>query len=547
MTVAAGQNEAGHEPGWLNRWGLVVVLLAFLLTSLSAIGKPVTSMEMNRNDAACYLILADNLVYHGVYSMSRSEPYLPHTEWPPGTPLLYTVPVALSGGLPAPSTVWLFHAWTLLISLLSLVALYRWAKLFVDVPIALAVTAVTAFSRAFLDSGQATVADTAAVGAAFFCLRLVHMKFSGTTGQRPNPFVFYGSLALLPLTKPYLGLVFVAWLWRILTRLDTWSDRFRQLMMMAICCVPFAGFIVYSVVAAQATETISAVTWLTTSNPVEFREGVDAASDAITLGERLETARHTLQYFLVYHIVHSPLPILDWAGLRDWPLACRGIVVVLVGLAMITGLLVNAGRTLRAEFSYGAALIAFFVLFECESARYFTVLTPLCAMCVFVGTHDLLQRFRWRLPELKLVHAALAVAAVSGVCWSQRQLAADIDPDPLFADIYSALRIARDDDRIETLNVPLWLRDLAIVETHKPVTGNAEPQVSDVTTSGTAVLQVSPDATEGRPRPGSEVAEQVSANELCFVSRDGRVRLFLVNADALPAALVRNSAETTGL
>lgn len=534
MTVAAGQSEAGRESQWLNRWGLAIVLLAFLLTSLSAVGKPVTSMEMNRNDAACYLILADNLVHHGVYSMSRAEPYLPHTEWPPGTPLLYTVPVALAGGLPTPSTAWLFHAWTLLMSSLSLIALYRWARLFIDVPIALAVTAATAFSRAFLDSGQATVADTAAVGAAFFCLRMVHLKFAGRSEQPPNPFVFYGSLSLLPLTKPYLGLVFVAWLWRVVTRLDSWRDRSRQLMMMALCCVPFAGFIVYSMIAAQATETISAVTWLTTSNPVEVREGVDTASDSITLGERLETARHTLQYFLVYHVINSPLPILDWAGLRDWPLASRGAAIVLVGLAMILGLLTTVGRALKPEFAYAAALLAFFVLFECDSARYFTVLTPLCAMCFFLGVRELLQRCPWQIPELKLVHATLAVAAVSGVCWSQRQMAADIDPDPLFADIYSALRIARDHDRIEVLNVPLWLRDLSIVETHKPVTGFADPQFDETVASGTAILQVRREVPDEHLRRDNEVAEEAIASELCFVSRDGRVRLVLANDAASP-------------
>jgi hypothetical protein len=543
MTVVAGQTEAGHEPGWLNRWGLAMVLLAFLLTSLAAVGKPVTSMEMNRNDAACYLILADNLVHHGVYSMSRTEPYLPHTEWPPGTPLLYTVPVALASGLPTLSTAWVFHAWTLLISSLSLVALYRWAKLFVDVPIALAVTAATAFSRAFLDSGQAAVADSAAVGAAFFCLRMVHLKFAGTVEQRPNPFVFYGSLALLPLTKPYLGLVFVAWLWRVLTRMDSWRDRFRQLLMMALCCVPFAGFIVYSVVAAQAAETISAVTWLTTSNPVEVREGVDVASDSITLGARLEMARHTLQYFLVYHAVNSPLPILDWAGLRDWPLAFRGVVVVLVGLAMILGLLSTTGRILKAEFAYAAALLVFFVLFECDSARYFTVLTPLCAMCFFLGARDVLQRFRWRLPELKLVHAALAAAVVSGVCWSQRQMAADIDPDPLFADIYTALKIARDDDRIETLYVPQWLRDLSIVETHKPVTGFAGPQLDETALKGCAVLQVSREVPDEDPNWDREVAGQDRASEFCFVSRDGRVRLVLANAAASSDRLRQRRAD----
>ncbi len=303
---------------------------------------------------------------------------------------------------------------------------------------------------------------------------------------------------------------------------------------MALCCVPFAGFIVYSVVAAQATETISAVTWLTTSNPVEVREGVDAVSDSITLGERLETARHTLQYFLVYHVVNSPLPILDWAGLRDWPVASRGAVIVLVGIVMILGLLSTAGRMLRAECAYVAALLAFFVLFECDSARFFTVLTPMCALCFFLGARDLLQRFRWRLPELKLLHAALAVAAVSGVCWSQRQMAAGIDPAPLFEDIYTALRIARDDERIGVLNAPLWLRDLSIVEVHKPVIGFADPQLDETAVSGTAVLQVSRDVPGDHPNRGSEVAEPASASELCFVSRDGRVRLILANAVASP-------------
>ncbi len=517
--------------GGLSRWGLPLLLLAFLVTSMAAAGQPVTSMEMNRNDAACYLILADNMVHNGVYSLSRSEPYLPQTEWPPGTPLLYTVPVAIAGGLPQASTEWLFHGWALLISVASLTALYRWLRLVADVPISLAAVAATAFSRAFLDSGQATVADTAAVGLAFFCLRLLHLHFNLPPDQRPNRVLLYGSLALLPLTKPYLGLVFVAWLWRVMTQLSSWKQRLQSLLIMGLCCLPFVAFMVYSVAAAEATGQISAVTWLTTSNPVEVREGVDAASDHVTLAERLESARHTLQYFLVYHVTTAPLPVLDWAGLRDWPIAIRGIVVLLIAATMLRGLLSERAKRFYPEVAFAAALFVFFMLLACDSARFFTVLTPVCALLFVLGAAAILESFQWQLCAPRMLHVTLAAAAVSGVCWSQRQLAADLDPDPLFSEIYKALDVAHGDDRIGQLRVPLWVRDVTVVETQKDVVGVVEPAALTSLPVGTAVLFASRDSN------AEEQRDQPVGWQSCYTSADQRVRLLLKvgRAEEVPA------------
>ncbi|TXT35139.1 MAG: hypothetical protein FD138_1491 [Planctomycetota bacterium] len=193
---------------------LVVLFLAF---SSVAWRQPVSSMPMNRNDAAFYLVLAHNLVEHGVYSHEQVEPFAPHTEWPPGVPLWYAVPMSLIGSFPLGSSAWIIRVWTLTTAALALWLVHRYLRLFFSNGAASAITSATAFSVAFLDESQAALADIPALAASFFVLFEIEKHFATERTSRGRSIVLHLSLAALPLVKPYLGMVFLAYLWKLLS------------------------------------------------------------------------------------------------------------------------------------------------------------------------------------------------------------------------------------------------------------------------------------------------------------------------------------------
>ena len=182
---------------WFRALPLAAVLLTFLAASSVTWRQPVTSIEMNRNDAAFYLVLARNIVEHGVYSHQQQPPFQPHTEWPPGVPLLYSLPMSFVGGAALDGGRLWIHGFTLLVSSLALIAVYLFVRQRESVGIAIAVTAATMSSHAFLDSAQAATADTIAVAAAFFTLLLLERSSVPQSTRRTE-----GVSPLVPQTSP---------------------------------------------------------------------------------------------------------------------------------------------------------------------------------------------------------------------------------------------------------------------------------------------------------------------------------------------------------
>ena len=347
------------------------------LLSRVATAGPVSSMPLNRNDAAFYLVLAHNMVEHGVYSHQQVEPFAPHTEWPPGVPLWYAVPMSLIGSFPPGSSAWIIRVWTLATAVLALRLVQRYLKLFCSNGVSLAITAATAFSAALLDEAQAAFADIPALAASFFVLFEIEKHFATERTSRGRSIILHLSMAALPLVKPYLGVVFVAYLSKLFSH-GGWA-------LVALCCVPFIAFMTYSVIAAREAGTISAVTWLTTDNPVAMREGAAAAADQKTLSEWISAATNAARFHLIYHIASSPLPLLEATHLSDWPAVPR--LATTLGMLILFG--VGIVRSLRraegAAAAYTIAVLAVFSLLACDGSRYFIILTPLCAAMIWSG------------------------------------------------------------------------------------------------------------------------------------------------------------------
>ena len=487
---------------------LLVVIVLFVAVCSVAWRQPVSSMPLNRNDAAFYLVLAHNLVEHGVYSHQQVEPFAPHTEWPPGVPLWYAVPMSLVGSFPLGSSAWIIRAWALATAVLALWLVHRYLKLFCSNGVALAITAATAFSAAFLDEAQAALADIPALAASFFVLFEIEKHFASERTSRGRSIILHLSMAALPLVKPYLGVVFVAYLWKLFSCHGGWAllpvpaskkrtgksaHPPRGIALVALCCVPFIAFMTYSVIAAREAGTISAVTWLTTDNSVAMREGAAATADQKTLTEWLAAAMNTARFHLIYHIASSPLPLLEATQLNDWPSLPR--LATTLGMLILFG--VGIVRSLRraegAAAAYTIAMLAAFSLLACDGSRYFIILTPLCAAMIWSGATCTVRsligtpidvpdcgsseaRMNARgLRFNKMLLSAVVVCAVgSGLLWAQQRSQSSLDPDPFYRDVYSSLFQLRDRDDVVTIAVPYPLREVTIVETGKRVITHAE-------------------------------------------------------------------------
>lgn len=465
-------------------------MLLFLAVSLASWNHQVTTIEMNRNDASCYLILARNLVWNGTYSLDQVAPFRPHTEWPPGVPLLYVPPMLFVRDFPlSHGQALLVHAWTLLLAVGSLWLLWRYLREITSQATALLVVALTAATKAFLDSANASTADALAVGIAFGALREVDHYFRVLEPKRARIIRVHVVLALIPLIKPYLGMVFVVYLWKIWSRRRSWNEFGKGCLKLGACCTPFAMFLIYSVVAARATGDISAITWLTTDNATAVQAGV-AAADHKSLGEWIAGGLRTVRYYLVYHIADSGVPLLHWMDFRTWPMLLR--VLVLFPILGTMGL--GIGRLiLKRQFAcviYGAAMLAFFVIFACDSPRYFTVLTPVCALAWLEGIDVLIgvrscHEFTWS-ESRRWSRGIVGVTALSAAVWMTHRLAHSVDPAPFYREVYAVLRMARDLKEQEILVVPYQLRSVATVESGKRVLTYEEFRNMTETNTGAA-------------------------------------------------------------
>lgn len=517
-------------------FGLIAVL--FVAVSLFSWHQPVSSMEMNRNDAACYLIMAKNLTQHGVYSLDQAAPFRPHTEWPPGIPLLYTVPMAFLDFPLTTTGTSVIHAWTLLMSLTSLWLVYRFLRTLISQAGAFAVVAALATTKAFLDSAQAAVADTASVGAAFLVLHWMQQyfqsQFRGATGADSDlastattrgQIALHIALALAPLVKPYLGMLHAAYLAKIIQH--WWRDSgagkaahlrlLRGLVTLGVCCIPFAGFIAYSVVAAQQTEQISAITWLTTDNPVEIHKTGETA-DHKSLKEWINGGLGVLKYHLVYNAIDAAVPALSWWRFSEWPAPWRAPVLALLLGTMLVGAVQLQQRREVLSVAYAGAMFAFFIVFACDSPRYFTVLSPMCGLFAWIGGTTMFawgQRILARrpfpqfsahplgtCPRSVVVTAALLLSAgLSTACWINHRAGCQFDAVPFYEELYATLHAARDDAAIGAIVVPFQLRDMSIVETGKPIlTWQDYEQQRDAATAGWAFIKVKHDPS-GRISP----------------------------------------------
>lgn len=470
---------------------IIPILLFALVVCVSIVAwrQPVTSMPMNRNDASCYLLLAHNLVEHGVYSLDQTAPFRPHTEWPPGIPLLYTLPVALAGGFPLDDAAWIVRLFAWLVAAGSLWSVFRYVRLFCEAPVAWLVTLCTLGSRAFLDETQAAFADVPALGAMFLILFEIEHHFRSRTTSSWRSVAMFLGMALLPLIKPYLGVVYVAYLWHLTRR--WWVARreataelhpHRRLAagigLTTICCLPFVGFMAYSVIAAEATGTISAVTWLVTDNPVDVREGV-AKTDPKSMSEWLNEGVTTLKYHLIYHVTASPVPLLEMVNFRDWPVLPRLTLILCGGVLIALGAIRLTLRGSGAAVSTTFSMLAVFTLLACDGARYFVILTPLFAWLYFSGVEALAglcagcrSTRQWTAStrgRIAVRRTAFALAAVSAVVWATERTRFVLDSDPLYDEVYSVLFELRDRDDVSTIVVPFPLRELAVVETDKRV------------------------------------------------------------------------------
>jgi len=555
------------------------LITGLILISSAAWGRPVTSMEMNRNDAAFYLVLGHHLVEHGVYSHSQTAPFIPHTEWPPGIPLLYALPLLITGGFPLAGSSGLLHVWIWLVAATAICLLYRYLRLFCRPGTAWTVAAVTIASRAFLDEAQAAFADIPALAAAAWALREIELHFRSPHRSRTRSALMYGGMSLLPLVKPYLGIVFVAYLWNLLVRWwrtvdaaepdDIRPARHGALMRgigsLAVCCLPFAGFMTYSVMAAEQSGTISAVTWLVTDNPVLIREGVQAA-DQKTAGEWLATSVSTLRYHLVYHVTSALLPALDWLDFTHWPASPRILVMGLMWTLLILGSLRMLRRGHGAPVVYTAAMLAVFAVLGCDSARYFVILTPLCAWLeleglaavksgLHAGTAALNRIRRSQSARVSgiVVPAELSAPLLSVCClaalaasalWVQRQATAPLDPNPFYAELYQSLFELRDRDDVQTIVVPFPLRELTIVETGRRVLTYSDALADRAMHDpSTAVIRLR--QSDLRTRPGfvapAELEALLDTPEFRTVIGAGSDRLCVVRPDA-PAAVTVSTA-----
>lgn len=497
--AAARRLWAASSPIWF-----AVLAVFFVTVSLASWGQQVTTVEMNRNDASCYLILARNLVQHHSYSLNQSAPFQPHTEWPPGVPLLYVPVMAVVGDFPlSPLDEAVIHGWSLFLALGSLWLLWRYLREVTSPLIALCVTALLAATHAFLDSANASTADALSVGAAFWALREVECYFREDRAGWRGWLRVHLALAVVPLIKPYLGMVFVVYLWNVLTTSRSATRVATGIVMLGLCCVPFAGFIGYSVVAAQQTGDISAVTWLVTDNPTATQAGVEAA-DHKTLAEWVQGGVRTLRYFLIYNITQSVWVPLSWCGFANWPTSLRGGVLLLTFAVMGLGAarLVVTKRT--SSVVYAGAMLSFFVVFACDSPRYFTVLSPVCVL-LFCEGGLVLTRFRialrgdWSRPwgdefgRGAVVCCAVVVIAASGL-WARHRLSESVDPDPFYREVYAVLREAHEvtttSGTRQTLIVPYQLKSVAIVESGLPVLSFEEAVANNEFKEGTHMLVV---------------------------------------------------------
>nr|MBC8289577.1 hypothetical protein [Planctomycetota bacterium] len=349
-------------------------------------------------------------------------------------------------------------------------------------------------SRAFLDESQAAFADVPALGAMFLILFEIEHHFRSKESPRWRSAAMFLGMALLPLVKPYLGVVFVAYLWCLTRRwfecgseTKAQAHRHRQFAsgigLTAVCCLPFIGFMVYSVIAAEATGTISAVTWLTTDNPVEVREGI-AETDPKSIREWLGEGITTLKYHLIYHVTASPVPLLEMAHFRNWSIGPRLFWMLVCSSLILAGAIRLTLRGSGAAVVTASAMLAVFALLACDGARYFVILTPLFAWMFFSGVEALAETLahirstrRWgNSPRTRTVFCGLATTAVavSALVWSTERTQFSLDTDPLYDEIYAELFKLRDREDISTIVVPFPLRELAVVETGKRVLAYGE-------------------------------------------------------------------------
>jgi hypothetical protein len=294
-------------------------------------------------------------------------------------------------------------------------------------------------------------------------------------------------LAVVPLIKPYLGMLFPAYLVSLFQQANTGRHRCRGIALLAVCCLPFAAFIGYSVIAAEQSGTISALTWFTTDNPLEIREATNVA-DAKTAADWLHQSADAVRYHLAYHTVTAPLPWLAWCGLPDWSWPARLFVFVAVGGLMLLGAWHSWRQRDVVSLSYTAAMFAFFVVFACDSSRYFTVLTPMCALLFCRGVVVVCESYRMAAlgrpawlrdqprkaegghPPHKLACGVLLASALLATgLWVRHRTGHVHDPNPFYDDLYAALQVVREDSVIAELQVPYQLREIARLETGKRI------------------------------------------------------------------------------
>lgn len=468
---------AGH-PVWF-----AVLAVVFVTVSLASWGQQVTTVEMNRNDASCYLILARNLAQNHCYSLEQAAPFQPHTEWPPGVPLLYVPVMAVVGDFPlTPTDEALVHGWALFLAIGSLWLLWRYLCEVASPLIALCVTALLASTPAFLDSANASTADALSVGAAFWALREVERYFRTQPPGWRRWLRVHFALAVVPLIKPYLGMVFVVYLWNVLTTSRSWARCVKGIALLALCCMPFVGFIAYSVIAAQHTGDISALTWLVTDNPTATQAGVEA-TDHKTLAEWVQGGLRTLRYFLIYNITQSVWSPVSWFGFTNWPVVPRFGVMLLTYAVMGLGVVRLAVTKRTSSLVYAGAMLSFFVVFACDSPRYFTVLSPLCALlfcegCLGLTRLQIALHGDWQSPggeELGRLATAgyMVVAITASGLWASHRCRDSVDPEPFYREVYAVLREAQEvtvSSRVrQKLIVPYQLKSVAIVESGMPV------------------------------------------------------------------------------
>lgn len=290
-----------------------------------------------------------------------------------------------------------------------------------------------------------------------------------------------------------------------------------------VCCLPFVGFIAYSVMAAEQQGTISAVTWLTTDNPTAIQEGV-AATDQKTLGEWITGGLRTIRYFLLDNVSEAAVPVLRWFGFSDWPRVARFGVLGLVFGTLLAGVVRAVRQKQIAGLGYSAAMFAFFVVFACDSPRYFTVLTPMCALYFWMGLTNLLALIGRSKAiasvgrETAAAGFVLSVAVLAAGFWVEHRIGQRVDPEPFYREVYAALRAAQADETIVAIAVPYQLRSVATVETSKPVLSWEECVASKRHEwSRTAVLVIEDDSTGRFTRPlPAELAGTGSSEERAF-------------------------------